>query len=202
VSAWSSTESFTTASPCTAPLNPDELNITNTTADLVWDAIPGSWGYRLMYLQNGAPWNTKVIDTVNTNIDAISGLNPGITYKWKVKGICDASGGNNSPWTAWQFFTTLSSSRIAAGDIKLMDNLNVYPNPTRGLFNISFIAEKIDNFEITIVDAFGKLVSQEEKQDFIGEYAKQVNLSDYPRGIYMVQIRTNDSFISKRIVIQ
>jgi len=83
-----------------------------------------------------------------------------------------------------------------------MNHLNVYPNPTRGLFKISFIAEKIDNFEITIVNAFGKLVSQEEKQSFIGEYTKQVDLSDYPRGIYMVQIRTSDSFVSKRIVVQ
>ena len=49
VSAWSSTESFTTAGPCTTPSNPDELNITNTTVDLIWDAIPGAWGYRLMY---------------------------------------------------------------------------------------------------------------------------------------------------------
>jgi hypothetical protein len=80
--------------------------------------------------------------------------------------------------------------------------LNVYPNPTRGLFNISFIAEKVDNFEITIIDAFGKLVFQEEKQDFIGEYTKQVDLSDYPRGIYMLQIRTQNSFVRKRIVLQ
>ena len=55
-------------------------------------------------------------------------------------------------------FQHLSGSRITAGDTELMDNLNVYPNPTRGLFNISFISEKIDYFEITIVDAFGKIV--------------------------------------------
>ena len=202
VSAWSSTESFTTASPCTTPTNPDELNITTTTADLVWDAIPGSWGYRLMYLQNGAAWNTIVFDTINTNIDAISGLNPGITYKWRVKGLCDASGGNNSSWTGWQFFSTTSSNRITAGDVDLGINLNIFPNPTRGLFNISFVTEKVDNFEITIVDACGKLVSQDDKQDFIGEYTKQVDLSDSPRGIYMIQIRTQNSFVSKRIVLQ
>ena len=86
--------------------------------------------------------------------------------------------------------------------MELAKHLNIFPNPTRGLFNISFISEEMDNFEIIIVDAFGKLVSQEEKQDFIGEYSKQVDLSDYPRGIYMIQIRTNDSFISKRIVLQ
>ena len=81
-------------------------------------------------------------------------------------------------------------------------NLNIYPNPTIGFFNISFFAEKVDNFEISIVDAFGKTVSHEEKQDFIGEYTKQVDLSDYPRGVYMIQLRTISSFVSKRIVLQ
>ena len=37
---------------------------------------------------------------------------------------------------------------------------------------------------------------------YVMEYTKEVNLSDYPRGIYMVQIRTKGSFVSKRIVLQ
>ena len=99
-------------------------------------------------------------------------------------------------------FSTLSGSRITTGDSKLADNLSIFPNPTRGVFNIFFISDEIDNFEITIVDAFGKLISQETKQAFVGEYSKQLDLSTYPRGIYMVQIRTNDSFVSKRVVLQ
>ena len=155
-----------------------------------------------MYLENGAAWNTKVVDTINTNIDAISGLNPGATYRWRVKGICDASGENNSPWQGWQLFSTLSSNRITAGDVDLGANLNVYPNPTDGMFNISFISEELDNFEITVIDAFGKLITYEEKQDFVGEYTKSVDLSAYSKGIYIVLIKTQDSFVTKRIVLQ
>ena len=83
----------------------------------------------------------------------------------------------------------------------LGENLNVYPNPTDGVFNISFISEEIDDFEITVVDAFGKLVSKEEIQNFVGEYTKQVDLSAYSKGIYMVQIRTEGSFVTKRVVV-
>ena len=46
------------------------------------------------------------------------------------------------------------------------------------------------------------MVSDEDKKDFIGEYTKIVDLSNYPKGIYMVQIKTKDSFVSKRIVLQ
>ena len=116
--------------------------------------------------------------------------------------MCDASGGNNSNWTGWQYFTTSSSNRIIAGDDVSGLNLNIYPNPTKGIFNISFVSEEVDNFEITITDAFGKMIFHEDEQEFIGEYTQKLDLSNSPRGIYMVQIKTQGSFVSKRIVLQ
>ena len=62
--------------------------------------------------------------------------------------------------------------------------------------------KELTNFEISILDAFGKVITTEEKKAFVGEYIKQFDLSEYPRGIYMVQIKTNDSFVSKRVVLQ
>ena len=109
-------------------------------------------------------------------------------YDYSEEAFYDAIPSQNSPW--------------ANNGLFYIDNLNVYPNPTRGLFNISFVSEKINNVEITVIDAFGKIIILENKQHFVGEYTKQVDLSTSPKGIYMVQIRTNDSFVSKRIVVQ
>ena len=109
---------------------------------------------------------------------------------------------NVSAFTSWQYFTTLSSARISSGDTELFNNLNIYPNPTSGIFNISFVSENENSFNLTILDSYGKIIEIENKELFIGEFTKQVNLSEYPKGIYIVQIKTNDSFISKRIVLQ
>ena len=87
-------------------------------------------------------------------------------------------------------------------DVNLAVNLNIYPNPTKGIFNISFVSDEVNSFKLTILDAFGKLIEMENKEMFVGEYTKQVDLSEYPRGIYMVQIKTNNSFITKRVVVQ
>ena len=84
----------------------------------------------------------------------------------------------------------------------MFNNLNIYPNPTSGIFNISFVSEDENSFNLKILDSYGKIIEIENKKLFIGEFTKQVNLSEYPRGIYIVQIETNDSFISKRIVLQ
>tara|TARA_B110000003_G_C16615244_1_gene521056 strand:- start:1334 stop:1663 length:330 start_codon:yes stop_codon:yes gene_type:complete len=108
-----------------------------------------------------------------------------------------------SGFTSYNVFSTLSTgSRLSASESEEIGNLNVYPNPTKGVFNISFTSEEIDNFEITIIDAFGKVISKEEKQDFIGEFTKQVDLTSYIRGVYMIQIRTSSSLVNKRVVLQ
>ena len=201
VSLWSSLESFTTLTPCTAPVN---LSATGglTDATLGWDAIPGAWGYRVQYLKSGAAWNTKIKDTVVTNSHYITGLVSNSSYMWRVQTLCDSLGTNKSGFTSFQYFLTLSSNRIMAEDVELGVMLNIYPNPTRGLFNINFISEEVDNFEISIVDAFGQIVLHEDRKEFVGEYTKKVDLSNWPRGIYMVQIKTKDSYVSKRIVLQ
>ena len=116
--------------------------------------------------------------------------------------MCDESGQNNSPWTGWQFFTTLSSNRIIGGDVGLASNLNIYPNPTNGLFNISFVSDDIDYFELRVIDTYGKLIFNESKQEFAGEYTKVIDLTNWSKGIYVVQIKTKDSFVSKRVVLQ
>ena len=48
----------------------------------------------------------------------------------------------------------------------------------------------------------GKMVYNELCKGFSGEYSRKVDLINQPKGIYMVQIRTRDSLISKRLVLQ
>ena len=96
----------------------------------------------------------------------------------------------------------ISSIRSISGDSTLANNLNIYPNPNRGIFNVSFLSEEIDDFEIIILDAYGKLLRKDVRNQFIGEYTKQIDLGDYPRGVYMVQIRTRSSFVNKRVIVQ
>ena len=67
VSAWSSTQTFTTLTPCTAPLNPVTTGITLAAATLDWDAVSGAWGYRVRYKKTTDPWSAWTYDTVTTN---------------------------------------------------------------------------------------------------------------------------------------
>jgi alpha-tubulin suppressor-like RCC1 family protein len=76
-----------------------------------------------------------------------------------------------------------------------MENLvSVYPNPTNG--NVQFSVDKGPIQHIKIYNPTGVLVYQSEKE------TKELNLTGYPKGVYLIQIQSADKIISKRVVIQ
>jgi hypothetical protein len=202
VSAWSSTQTLTTLTPCVKPTNLAITAVSLTDASFSWDAVAGAWGYIVRYKQTSPVSTSWAYDTVTTNSYLLAGLSSGGTYRLWVRTMCDSTGNSISSFTKKVIFSTLSGNRNTIESVDIGINLNIYPNPTRGLFNVSFISQEINNFEITIVDGFGRMISHENEREFIGEYTKKVDLSNWPRGVYMLQIKTKDSYVSKRIVLQ
>ena len=188
--------------PCSKPTNTNVTAITTTEATLGWDAVNSATSYDVRFKLLGSPWGSWVYTYgITTNQLTQTGLASGTWYHWQVRAVCGSSS-NMSGFTSYNTFTTLSGSRINGEENSLSSNLSVYPNPTNGEVNIKFISEELNNFEISIVDAFGKLILKDKEKEFIGEFTKKVDLSTYPRGIYMIQIKTIDSVLTKRIVLQ
>ena len=81
-------------------------------------------------------------------------------------------------------------------------NLEIYPNPSRNIFNISFTTQVKQELEIRIVNTLGEQVFLESKYQFIGEYTKQINLAEYPKAIYFLEIETDEGVINKNLILQ
>ena len=45
-------------------------------------------------------------------------------------------------------------------------------------------------------------VYKEEREKFIGEYNKQVSLDNYGKGIYFIEIETNNGIVNKKRILQ
>ena len=84
--------------------------------------------------------------------------------------------------------TNIVSENITEGQI------NIYPNPSTGIFTI----EGNDIKEIEIIDITGKIIYNVIARN--GVTWQSVNLSNNPKGIYSVRIKTNNSIIIKKIV--
>lgn len=91
----------------------------------------------------------------------------------------------------------LDQQDVAINDIpELKGAFTVYPNPSTGIFNINVqLDEPLDNGVYSIFNSLGQKVSSGEvgrsSQEFI-----QVNLTDYPRGNYILQIRDDNGIKS------
>ena len=84
---------------------------------------------------------------------------------------------------------------------KLLLN-KVYPNSSRDIFNITFTTKEKQDLEIRIINVIGERVFIENKQQFIGQYTKQINLGEYPKAIYFLEIETDNGVINKKLILQ
>ena len=105
--------------------------------------------------------------------------------------------GNLTPPVIW---TQPSSARLEGGST--IDNLAIYPNPSRDIFNVTFTSEDIQDLEVRIINVVGKIIYTENLEQFVGEYNKQVDLATYTKGVYFLEIETNDGSINKKLILQ
>ncbi len=77
--------------------------------------------------------------------------------------------------------------------------ISIYPNPTTDFLNINLSQFTDENIEIKIIDFLGKNIFSEK---IYNEKLKTINVSNYPKGIYMVSISGNKDKIVKKIVIE
>ena len=83
-----------------------------------------------------------------------------------------------------------------------IDRLVIYPNPSRDIFNIEFTSLLRQDLEIRIFNSIGEIVYMENLENYIGEYNKAINLEEYSKALYFLEITTNDEIINKKLILQ
>jgi hypothetical protein len=81
-------------------------------------------------------------------------------------------------------------------------DLNYYPNPNDGIFNLKFNLEQKGEVTVKVMDIMGKEVYKETILDFGGMYDNEVNLSGHEKGVYVLQIVQNKKVLSRKILIE
>jgi len=206
VSGWSSIQNFTTADECQGVINFAVTSPTTTKATFTWDTT-AAYSFARIKLRpdtTNAVWTTAGGFGVFYPLVSKSknGLTPGQTYRASSRTWCDPSGGayRSSGWTSPIFWTQPTSIRVEGGTA--INNLDVYPNPSRDIFNVSFTSEDAQDLKVRVLNLIGEELINENLQQFIGEYSKQINLGDNAKGIYFLEIVKSDGIINKKLIVQ
>jgi hypothetical protein len=208
-SGYSSPSQFTTGDDC-----PDMTNLTVTTfnsnhakARFQWDTT-GTYVFARVSLRvdtAGANWQTAggfgvYYPTLQVNK---FGLQSGESYRAQGRTFCDANiTSYRSWWTSPIFWTQPGSLPIRGEGGTTINNLDVYPNPSRDIFNVTFVAEDIQDLEVRVINVVGEVVYTEALEQFVGEYTKQIDLTDNSKGVYFLEITTNAGVVNKKLIIQ
>ncbi len=78
--------------------------------------------------------------------------------------------------------------------------IRVYPNPSAGQFTIKF-DYNIGSTNIIVTNLLGEVIF-EEMTETVGGRSLNINLSEYPEGIYFVKMKTDSSEQIKKVIIQ
>lgn len=85
----------------------------------------------------------------------------------------------------------------------VVKNINLFPNPTKNVATFQF--ELVDkNFvEITVYDAVGREVEKKLSQSLnVGKHNVTINADSYPKGAYFIQIKINDKWAYKKLIVE
>jgi hypothetical protein len=208
-SGYSSPESFTTGDDC-----PPMTNLTVSTfnnnyakARFQWDTT-GAYVFARVALRvdtAGATWQTAggfgvYYPTLQVNK---FGLQQGESYRAQGRTFCDPNiTSYRSFWTSPIFWTQPGQLPIRGEGGTTINNLDVYPNPSRDIFNVTFVAEDVQDLEVRVINVVGEVVYTEALEQFVGEYTKQIDLTDNSKGVYFLEITTNAGVVNKKLIIQ
>ena len=83
-----------------------------------------------------------------------------------------------------------------------ISDVSIYPNPTNGLINIDFNVISSLNLEIRINNIIGERLFFNTLKSFEGVYSKRIDISDYSKGMYFLEIESENRMIKKKIILQ
>ena len=94
---------------------------------------------------------------------------------------------------------SLPSLETTASTVNTVNETVIYPNPSTGLFNISFGSNPVQRATLKIYDIQGKLLRETTYQDATLE---RFDISALPKGIYIVSGIIDDRKIVTKICLQ
>jgi len=143
------------------------------------------------YSTDGITWSDAFDDLISGNISA----NGGGTLYFHV-----------APYFAGETGTYLLDMAInrtlitGANEVELSNSVMLYPNPSNGKVTLDFTGIAQNVTQINILNIQGQSIYTKSQPK--NQYINQLDLSDYPEGIYTIQFQTLTGVLNKKLILK
>ena len=62
--------------------------------------------------------------------------------------------------------------------------------------------ENFNHIEVRVVNLVGEIIFMEMLEKFEREYTKSFNLSEYSKGVYLLELDTDNGIVNKKLILQ
>jgi hypothetical protein len=103
-----------------------------------------------------------------------------------------------------EYFLQVDGNNAAYGDLVidlLSNSLEVFPNPSRGIFKLIVSNPDAGMAEVIVSDLNGRKLIVRQNKVSLDANQFDIDLSGFGRGIYLLNVRMNGSNLSKKLVL-
>ena len=79
--------------------------------------------------------------------------------------------------------------------------LSIHPNPSQGIFNIDLVDVKNGDYLISVSNILGEIVYN-QKKEVNSTTSMQIDISEFGKGVYFLNVTNSQSSISRKIIIE
>ena len=167
-----------------------QKNSCGTTLIANYDDSGAALNCSLTTLQNAIPFQS---------LNVFNGQDPANTWTLKFR---DVSGGDIGTLNSASI-TICTKTYIALSTNNLnLSNFALYPNPSKGQFNIQFSSQSENDVKISVHDLLGRKVFENKYNKTSSEFNENIQLKNVTSGVYLVTIVDGDRKEEKKIIIK
>ncbi len=96
--------------------------------------------------------------------------------------------------------SNILSTDTAVSDFK--NTLKIYPNPSNGIFTLTFDVLNADNATIKLYDLRGRLIENKRYKNIANRFSEELNFNELNKGLYILQIQNGNQQTSRKISIK
>jgi hypothetical protein len=96
---------------------------------------------------------------------------------------------------------TITNQTVSTSNISTHQSIEIYPNPNNGQFELKVETTGNTEYILEIFDATGRSIMKVNINSFSGNFTKQINLTNFHSGTYLLMLRSDSSIVSKKVLI-